>query len=125
MSRTTRSFALRPFGRAGIIAAAVLTAPAAAHAQTTPEQALLNRHAPTTFASNAVVLGSAEFPAESGAVNGERALLVRTPGPHEPNQETAGANVVPIRVNGEYALLGRSSQPDTRSRGVPATAAAR
>jgi hypothetical protein len=119
MSRTTRSLALRPFGGAGIIAAAVVTAPPAAQAQTTPERALLIRLAPTAFDSNALASGPAEFPAESGAVNGEGALLARTPVPHEDNTETAGADVVPIWVNGEYALLGRSSHPDTRRRGVP------
>jgi hypothetical protein len=120
MSHATSSLALRPLGGAGIITAAVLTAPAVARAQTIPERALLNHPAPTTFVSNALASGSAEFPAESGVVDGERALLARTPVPHEHNTETAGADVVPIWVNGEYALLGRSSQPDTRRRGIAA-----
>jgi hypothetical protein len=119
MSHATCSLALRPLRDAGIIAAAVLTAPAAARAQTIPERALLNHFAATVFVSNALAPGSAVFPAESGAVNGERALLVRTSVPHRHNTETAGADVVPIWVNGESALLGSSSHPDTRRRGVP------
>jgi hypothetical protein len=120
MSLTTGSPARRSRAAAGIIAAAVLTAAAAAHAQTTPEQALLNHFAPTVLASSTLASGWAELPDEPGSVKGERALLVRTPSPAEPNWKTTGADAAPIWVNGEYALLGRSSPPGLSQRCVPA-----
>jgi len=117
MSRTTHTSALRPLAGAGLLAAAALAAPSAAHAQTQSEAALMNRRAPTVFIANAFAWGSgATFRTLPGVVGGERALLTQTPIVHVRNPETAHADVAAAWVDGAYALLGRRSPLDARAR---------
>jgi hypothetical protein len=92
---------------AGILAVAALTAPSAAHAQTSSEKALLNRLARTTYVPNSAAVHSwAASSISSGAVDGERALLART-------AAIGGSTVEAVdtatqSTDGAYALLGQT-----------------
>lgn len=116
MSRTTHTSALRPLAGAGLLAAAALAAPPAAHAQTRSEAALMNHRAPTVFIANPYAWGSAAtFRTLPGLVGGERALLTQTPIVRL-NPETGHADVAAAWVDGAYALLGRRRPLDASAR---------
>ena len=117
MSRTTHTSALRPLAGAGLFVAAALAAPPAAHGQTRPEAALLNHLTPTVFVANSFGLRWATgSPVTASGVDGERALLARTPIVQGQDPATAHADLTAVSVSGAYALLGRSSPLDAPRR---------
>src|SRR6266508_210062 len=103
---TTRSLVV-----AGIISAATLAAPTAAHAQTGDgERAVLNRIAVPAGASAArAVRLAAEYPVSPDPVNGQRALIVRIASATVAPGEFDAVVVQPIaeaQITGPRALLG-------------------
>ena len=120
MSHPTHPASLRPLAGAVLIAVAGLAAPAASHAQTSPEGALLNRLAPTVFIPSAFAssLGAA-IGGPADAVDGERALLAQTPVIYQGNPEKSSPEATALSVNGAYALLGKSTSLDARRRTIP------
>jgi hypothetical protein len=120
MSNHTHPSGLRFLAGAAFLAAAGLAAPPTSHAQTSSEAAFLNRLAPTVFIANSFAAGwGAAFPAPPDAVNGEQALLARTPAAGEAHPEATSQEATPLTVDGGYALLGRSSLLDARRRTIP------
>jgi hypothetical protein len=81
MLRSTHISTSRSLRLAGILAAAALVAPAAAHAQTDDgERALLNHiTAPASAVTAIAVRPATESSGFYGSVSGERALAVRIP----------------------------------------------
>lgn len=119
MFRSIHAALLRPFAGAGCLVAAAMVAPATVRAQTSAEAALLNRLAPTIYIPSTLALGSGSgIPARAGAVDGDRALLARTPVVPRRDPEIAHDDEASGAPSGVQALLGRSDPLDPRRRMV-------
>jgi hypothetical protein len=110
MLHTTDISTSRSLRLAGILAAAALVAPAAAHAQTGDgERALLNHITAPASAITAIAFRPVEHTAFYESVNGERALAVRIPtAPVAPGvfDRALGGPLVASPIDGGRALLG-------------------
>jgi hypothetical protein len=110
MLRTTDISTSRSLRLAGILAAAALVAPAAAHAQIGDrERALLNHITAPANAITAIAFRSAEHTAFYESGNGERALAVRIhAAPVAPGvvDRVLGQPLVVSPIDGGRALLG-------------------
>ena len=77
----------------------------------------MNRRAPTVLVVSSFALRWASgSPVTASGVDGERALLARTPIVQGQDPATAHADLTAVSVSGAYALLGRSSPLDAPRR---------
>jgi hypothetical protein len=113
MLRKIPTSLIRPAAGAALFVAAALVAPGDAGAQTTGETAFMNRLQPTVYLPNGLELVyGAVMPAPFAGIDGEQALLARTPGPDRATAVLFEDGTAQVPPSGAYALLGRRETLD-------------